>query len=194
MGDECLPDPSTSCRDTDAGKTSTTGYCMPTPLPWPRAGLYRVSLAFTPSTLTTNNYGPNIDPGYITWKHVTYNAPWWTVYSFITSNGQVSGSAFFRGGNVNWVGTYDKNNLDYYRVIPGAPNTITHHVGTLQQEDYRTWTLAGTWVLTVSNLRESSGYSMTMIGSPSSLGTVCSATPLTIRSRAYLILAFCGKT
>lgn len=192
MGDECLPDPSTSCRDTDAGKTSTTGYCMPTPLPWPRAGLYRVSLAFTPSTLTTNNYGPNIDPGYITWKHVTYSDRRLTVYSFVTSNGQVSGSAFFNGGRFNWVGTYDKNNFDYTREIPGyewIPVKV-HHVGTLQQEDYQTWTLSGTWV----HYLESSSYSMTMIGSPSSLGTVCSATPLTIRSRDYLILAFCGKT
>ena len=192
MGDECLPDPSTSCRDTDAGKTSTTGYCMPTPLPWPRAGLYRVSLAFTPSTLTTNNYGPNIDPGYITWKHVTYSDPSAKVVSFVTSNGQVSGSAWFGTDPITWEGTYDKNNFDFFKKSKDytwIPFDV-HHVGTLQQEDYQTWTLSGTWVF----YRSSSSYSMTMIGSPSSLGTVCSATPLTIRSRAYLILAFCGKT
>ena len=168
---------------------------MPTPLPWPRAGLYRVSLAFTPSTLTTNNYGPNIDPGYITWKHVTYQGSYpWTIISFVTSSGQVSGSLVYIRQNSNWVGTYNKKTFDFTKVIQGWESlTPVHHVGTLQQEDYRTWTLSGTAVWTQGSYTDSSSYSMTMIGSPSSLGTVCSATPLTIRSRAYLILAFCGK-
>ena len=53
-GDECILDPPTTCQDTMEGYTTTSGFCMPTPLPWPRAGLFRLDVALTQSNLTYN--------------------------------------------------------------------------------------------------------------------------------------------